>query len=206
MKNGKIFSFFLAVLLLTGLLTTGCVQKNTYAPPPEQPPETVDEASPETGTAAALGTLKDFSAVTLEGEAFTVDNIAAKDVTVINFWALSCPPCIRELPDIADFSKALPDNVQVVTVCLDGAWDEEATRTVLSGAGFDGVTLLSGDGDFLALCSSLMYTPTTVFVDSEGTLLGDAIIGAQEDLSGTFLRGINTALAESGKAEISLAE
>lgn len=51
-----------------------------------------------------------------------------------------------------------------------------------------------------------MYTPTTVFVDSEGTLLGDAIIGAQEDLSGTFLRGINTALAESGKAEISLAE
>ena len=96
--------------------------------------------------------------------------------------------------------------MQVVTVCLDGAWDEEATRTVLSGAGFDGVTLLSGDGDFLALCSSLMYTPTTVFVDSEGTLLGDAIIGAQEDLSGTFLRGINTALAESGKAEISLAE
>ena len=89
---------------------------------------------------------------------------------------------------------------------MDGAWDEEATRTVLSGAGFDGVTLLSGDGDFLALCSSLMYTPTTVFVDSEGTLLGDAIIGAQEDLSGTFLRGINTALAESGQAEISLAE
>ena len=36
--------------------------------------------------------LKDFSAVTLEGEAFTVDDIAAKDVTVINFWALSCPP------------------------------------------------------------------------------------------------------------------
>ena len=38
MKNGKIFSFFLAVLLLMGLLTTGCVQKSTYAPPPEQPP------------------------------------------------------------------------------------------------------------------------------------------------------------------------
>ena len=206
MKNGKIFSFFLVVLLLMGLLTTGCVKKNAYTPPPEQPPETADEAGTEPGTAAALGSLRDFSAVTLDGEDFTVDDIAAKDVTVINFWALSCPPCIRELPDIAAFAKALPDNVQVVTVCLDGAWDEEAAKTVLSGAGFEGVTLLSGDGDFLSLCSSLMYTPTTVFVDSEGNLLGDAIIGAQEDLSGTFLSGVNAALSESGKAEISLAE
>ena len=206
MKNVKIFSFFLAVLLLTGLLTTGCVQKNTYAPPPEQPPETANEDSPETGTAAALGTLKDFSAVTLEGEDFTAEDIAAKDVTVINFWALSCPPCIRELPDIADFSKALPDNVQVVTVCLDGSGNEEMVSSILDEAGFSGVTLVAGDGDLAALAGNLMYTPTTLVADSAGTLMGDPIIGGQKDLPGTFLAAVNNALQAGGKAEVSLEE
>ena len=37
----------------------------------------------------------------------------AKDVTVINFWALSCGPCIVEMPDLAEFAGALPDNVQL---------------------------------------------------------------------------------------------
>ena len=74
----------------------------------------------------------------------------------------------------------------------------------MSEAGYEGVTLLSGDGDFKDICDNIQYTPTTVVVDAEGNLVADAIIGGQEDLSGTFLTAVNAALKANGQAEISL--
>ena len=106
-----------------------------------------------------------FTAETLDGGTYTQDDLAAKDVTVMNFWSLTCGPCIQEMPELAAFAKALPDNVQVVTVCLDGLSDKASAGSILQEAGFEGVTLLSADGDLLALCSEIMYTPTTVFID-----------------------------------------
>jgi hypothetical protein len=41
-------------------------------------------------------------------------------------------------------------------------------------------------------------------VDAEGNLVGNAIIGGQEDLSSAFLTAINAALKASGKAETHL--
>ena len=69
-----------------------------------------------------------FTADTLDGGTFTQDDIAAKDATVINFWALSCPPCIAELPDLAAYAKTLPENVQFITVCLDAGIDMDAVK------------------------------------------------------------------------------
>lgn len=101
---------------------------------------------------------------------------AARDVTVLNFWALTCPPCIAEMPEIAAFEKALPDNVAMVTVCLDGYGNEDSLSEVGEQASFECVTLISGDGGLLDLAGNLMYTPTTVLADSGGTLVGKAII------------------------------
>ncbi len=194
--------------LLAGCGQTGSIDKEG---PEEGSPNSVqDDASNDGGTgedsAAALGSLASFTATTVDGETFTQDDIAEKDVTVVNFWSLTCGPCIAEMPDLAAFAEALPDNVQVVTVCLDGSLDLERTRNVLSEAGFPGVTLVAGDGDLQALCGSLLYTPTTVFADSEGTLVGEPIIGGQRDLSGTFLEAVNQVLAEGGKDAVSLAD
>ena len=192
MKIRKRFALFLCAALAAGLLAAGCS---------EEPPESGAE-----GEETALGSLRSFSAGTLDGGTFTQDDIAAKDVTVLNFWALSCGPCIVEMPDLAEFARSLPDNVQLVTVCLDAGGNEDAAREVLTKAGFEGVTLISGSGDLLDLSRNLMYTPTTVFADSEGNLVGDAVTGRQEDLSGTLLAAVNAVLEAGGKAAISLAE
>lgn len=200
----KTISVLLSAALALSLLA-GCGGKA-----PSQ--QTADSAQPadhapsEQGTAAALGSLNSFSAGTLDGGTFTHEDVQAKDVTVINFWSLTCSPCIAELPDLAAFAKALPENVQLVTVCLDGSGNEDAAQEILQTAGFEGVTLISGDGDLAALCGNLMYTPTTVFADAEGNLVGDAVIGGQEDLSETFLAAVNAVLNAGGKAEISLEE
>lgn len=149
-----------------------------------------------------LSLLKSFEADCLDGSTFTQENLAEKDVTVINFWALTCGPCIREMPEIAEFEKSLPDNVQLITVCLDGAGATDIVKDVLEEAGYEGITLLDGDGDFIMTCRAIMYTPTTVLVDSEGTMLGGAIIGGRDNLAEVYLEAINSALKDMGKEEI----
>ena len=200
----KMISMMLVFLMALGLLA-GCGGKKADDSAPDVSQE-ADGAEADQGTASALGCLKSFSAGTLDGGTFTQEDIQAKDVTVINFWALTCGPCIVEMPSLAAFGKALPENVQLITVCLDGAGNEESAQSVLQDAGFEGVTLISGDGDLLDLSGNLMYTPTTVFVDAEGNLVGDAVIGVQKDMEAVFLAAVNQELAAGGKDEISLAE
>ena len=210
MKHKKSAAMLLCAAAAAGLLTAGCAKEPSQTPDISPAASSVVSSSaPDTpdsseNLASQLGSLESFSAVTLEGESFTQDDIAAKDATVINFWALTCRPCIAEMPDLAAYAKALPDNVQLITVCLDGSGNEDITKEVLQNAGFDGVTLISGSGDLVDLCSNLMYTPTTLFADSDGQLAGDPITGMQADLPGVYTAAVNQALAAGGKAEISV--
>ncbi len=236
MKNRNRIIRFLSVVMLTAALTAGCAEQEPtqggkdalqtddaggvdttklQGSPDGGGPDGLSNAGENNtdsendvmnGTASKLGSLVEFSAETLDGAVFTQEDIQNKDVTVINFWALTCGPCIAEMPDLAAFEKSLPDNVQVVTVCFDGAWSKEETQELLEECGFEGVTLIAFEGDLYDLCRNIQYTPTTVVVDSEGNLIGDSIIGRQADLSGTYLEAVNTVLRAGGKDEISLEE
>lgn len=206
MKNRKYFAVFFSIALMFSMLATGCSKSADGAGTSNPPVQSESSGEAPTGTASELGSMKSFSAATLDGGKFTQEDIAKKDITIINFWSMICGPCIEEMPEIASFAKALPDNVQMVTVCLDGTGIEEDVKKVLNEAGYEGITLLCGDGDYRTVWDNIQYTPTTVLVDSQGNLVGDAIIGGQEDLSGTFLAAVNAALKAGGKAEIGLEE
>lgn len=99
---------------------------------------------------------------------------------VLNFWTTTCGPCISEMPDLAEFEQALPDNVRFATICLDAQGNEDAVRTILNEAGYEGLTLTSGDGDYASVCGKVQATPTTVLVLPDGTFVGDIVLGTQE--------------------------
>lgn len=152
--------------------------------------------------------LKKFTATTLNGEDFTQDNLSGKDITIINFWSTTCGPCIAEMPDLAEYQKNLPENIQLITVCLDGEYNNniENAKSIMEISDFDGTTLINGEGDYQTLCSQIQYTPTTIFVDSKGIQLGKPMIGKQDNLAKSYTSTINTFLRDMGKAEISYAE
>lgn len=178
MKKKRLLALLLLAALALGALVSGC--------------------------SSSKRELHTFTATTLDGGTFTQEDIAAKDVTVINFWGTFCSPCVAEMPDLAAFAKALPDNVQLITVCIDALDDPDGAKALLAQAGYEGVTLVSGDGDFQKVFDDVQAFPTTIFVDSKGNPVGKEILGGQEDLSGTFLAAVNAALKAGGKAEIRL--
>ena len=143
---------------------------------------------------------------TLDGGTFTQEEIKAKDLTIINFWGMFCNPCRAEMPDLAAYAKALPDNVQLITICVDGIGNEESAREILRSAGFEGITLLDGDEAFRAFAGAVQAVPTTVFLNSRGEQVEqNTILGAQADLAASFTAGVNRVLRADGKAEIQLA-
>ncbi len=194
MKHKKKIAFLLCAVLIAGIFVTGCSGEDSS--------QTGGGQQAQGAGQAGKGNLGEFSARTLDGQIFTQEDFAKKDVTLINFWALTCGPCIVEMPDIAAFAKSLPDHVQIITVCLDGGMDAESAKAVLKDAGYEGVTLVSGDQGFQNICGQIQYTPTTITVDKEGNLVGEEIIGRQEDLARTYTDAINQGLRSMGKAEL----
>lgn len=161
--------------------------------------------STETDQSAAGGTLTEFAAKTLDGKDYTAEDLAKADVTMINAWATFCGPCIQEMPEIASLEKRLPDNVSLITCCVDYAEETDADcRSILKDAGYEGTTLVSFEGDLEKVLGSTAYVPTTFFFDSEGNQVGEAVIGAPGDPEKDYLKGINDALAASGKDAVQL--
>lgn len=215
MKNKAALALIFGAALMLGMSAAGCGKGKT---PSENPEAGQEKNSAQAGSEnqedrtegqinrpveqenqPGLGT---FEAKTLDGETFTQEDIAKKDATLINFWTTYCGPCIEEMPKIAEFAKTLPDNVQIITVCLDTGTEADSAKEILEKAGFSGATLVSGDGGLAEVVGGIMYTPTTIVVDQEGNVVGDAIIGGQKNLEETFTASINEALKAAGKTEI----
>ena len=141
-----------------------------------------------------------FDASLLDGSAVSAEELFdGKDVTVINCWATWCPPCLDEMDELAAFAKTLPDNVQLITYCVDGTQHKDECASILEEAGFEGKTMISANGDFATLIEQMQYVPTTIFVDSVGRQLCDSLIGSPSDLASAYTERINNALKSSGK-------
>ena len=148
--------------------------------------------------------LVSFTAKTLDGSPFSPEDLASKDITVINVWATWCAPCLNELPDLAAFSRMLPDNIGFITICADGTDDRDNTRSILAKAGYEGETIVTGTGSIGNLLASCMYVPTTVFVDKDGTVRNSTVGSPRSNLAGYYLGYLNDALTAAGCDPIDL--
>jgi thiol-disulfide isomerase/thioredoxin len=126
-----------------------------------------------------------FTAKDLNGDTVTDSIFAEKDLTVVNVWGTFCGPCIDEMPDLGDWARSLPDNVQIVglIIDIDGDSDKEhldlaETITTKAKAEF---TQIIGNPDFENLFSGIIGVPTTMFVDKDGNIVGEPIVGADVD-------------------------
>lgn len=198
MKKRNLASLLLGAVLICSLCMNGCGNHKTVSQ------SVLESAGATESPGTSFGNLNQFTADTLDQGTFTQENLSEKDVTVINFWSTLCGPCVKELPDIAAFAKTLPDNVQVLTACFDGEGAQEEVKAILKKAGFEGITLLGGEGDYKKLSTAVQYTPTTVFLDKDGNMAGSALIGGQENLAQSYGDAVNSILKSQGRVSVQL--
>ena len=127
-----------------------------------------------------IGRQVSFTATDTEGNPVTSEELFSKyKVTMINIWASWCGPCIRELPELEAISSRLAEkNCGVIGLLYDGN-EASALATgkgIMAEAGVTYPVILPPEN--VDELFPLEAFPTTYFVDSEGTILSEPVIGA----------------------------
>lgn len=158
--------------------------KATAEAPTTPAPETSESRSREAETTAVPTEPKpavtSFECRDLEEQTLYLGQVFADHkLTVINFWASWCPPCVGELPELEKlYQKYADQGVAFVGVLLDGG--EKAGlrdgKDLLNKAGVTYLNVIATPA--LQNMTSLMYIPTTIFVNEKGEQIGSPVVGA----------------------------
>ncbi len=125
-----------------------------------------------------------FSTVDIDGNAVDSNIFAEGKLTLVNVWATFCSPCIREIPDLAKLDQEI-EGFQVLGVLGDaGTKDAQDPNNVAlgkeiaekSGAAYKSV--LPDDTINTMLMNYITAFPTSFFVDQQGQIVGQAIVGS----------------------------
>ena len=122
----------------------------------------------------------DFTMLDLNGTAVTQDIFKEHDLTVVNIWGTFCPPCIEEMPDLGKLHRTLESdyNATLVGIVVDVRDQEtlDLANQILKGSEAAHLNLLIGE-DVSEFLSRYEYVPTTLFIDANGQLVGEPVVG-----------------------------
>ncbi len=118
-----------------------------------------------------------FSTLDLDGNQVDSNMFGQADLTVINVWGTFCGPCISELPELGAWARELPENVQLIGLLCDVSLGEQEGIRTAQKLVADYTNLLLSE-DLEKAIAGVRAVPTTFFVDRDGKLVGDPVIGA----------------------------
>lgn len=124
-----------------------------------------------------------FTATDLDGNEVTETVLSEKKLTMVNYWATFCGPCLREMPDLGELNEEYADKgFQIIGIVTDVAGDKnlDTAIEVVAETGASYLHLPLSQELFNGPVSSVMAVPTTVFVDAQGKQVGEIVMRAKE--------------------------
>ncbi len=116
-----------------------------------------------------------FTTQDAEGKTWTDACFHDAKLTMINFWAYWCGPCISEMPDLQKLQDEYADEGLQILGISERSFEEDNVA-VMEEMGITYPCLrYTSDFDYYL---STGYIPTTVFVDSNGRVVGEVQIGS----------------------------
>lgn len=191
-RKKKWMTLMTVVLTGTMLMAGGCgtagdnktneagVTSDASAQTAEDTAQKEDAAESDSVQAAAGEDIfKNMKTTDLNGEEVDAGVFAENKLTVVNVWGTWCTPCVDEIPELEEVSKAYEGKGVAIKGLLyemeAGISDETraAAEDILAKAGANYQQLVASEEMHeSALLQNLQAFPTTYFVDSEGNIIG----------------------------------
>lgn len=126
--------------------------------------------------------MPDFRSEDLSGNLVTNEIFTEAELTVVNVWGTFCVPCIEEMPELAEWSDEMPEGVQLIGIVgdIEGKEDTEhleLAKEIAERADVEFVNIIVND-DLTEWMKGVIGYPTTFFVDQEGNIVGEPVVGA----------------------------
>lgn len=121
---------------------------------------------------------KGFSAMDLNGNKFDDSIFSKYDITMVNIWATWCGPCINEMPALAKVYDNLPSNANMISIVSDGVEEADTAKEILDDSKAKFRSFVPSEFIAKNVMPNITAFPTTVFVDKNGKVIGQAQLGA----------------------------
>lgn len=157
--------------------------KNEASSTSEKDESKNDSTTQSTTSKEERAAFQSFDAEDIFGAKVSSKVFEENKLTVVNLFTTWCAPCISELPELAKLDKELEDIGFIGIVLNINEGDgivESALRTakdLCSDSGAEYPYLIP-DESLVEFCRSIYSVPTTYFVDSNGKIVGDPVVGS----------------------------
>ncbi len=120
----------------------------------------------ELGLISVELTAPDFTLPTMTGTEITLSELQGMPV-LLNFWHKGCPPCLGELHYFDAVAKQYHNRITIVAIDI-----QDSLPQIKQFFGDSEISFIVALGNDTQVASdyAIRYTPTTFFIDSEGTI------------------------------------
>lgn len=124
---------------------------------------------------------KDFSMNDMKGNKVRLMSVVAENkITILDFWASWCMPCMREMPNLVGlYDKYKDEGLQIIGVSLDNEQRSWQNAVETMGMKWVQVSDLKGWENAAAQLYQVEAIPHTVILDSEGHIMAEGLRGQQ---------------------------
>ena len=176
----KKVSVMIGLVMIFTLLLSAC----TTAPAAAETtavPSTVETTPVPAESTAELS----FSVDTLTGDTIDETIITGHKLSMVNYWATWCGPCVSEIPDLVKISEEYADKDFALIGVLTGDNDIDGAKEFIADQNVSYPVVLP-QAFFSDHAGDIYAIPTTMFFDSEGNQVGDTVVGSKsyEDWAG----------------------
>jgi len=121
-----------------------------------------------------------FSVEDIYGRRVTEKSLGEKEIFFVHYLATWCPPCVREIPDLATIAKKYGDRVGFIGLLDDYDTNKAAAIRLVENAGIPFIMVDADHNDFRNLLRMVQsgYVPTTILIGRDGKIIGNQIVGA----------------------------
>jgi thiol-disulfide isomerase/thioredoxin len=151
-----------------------------------------DQQANEAAQALVGKPAADFKLDLLGGGQAKLADHKGKDVVIIDFWATWCPPCVAELPQIAEVAKARADK-GVVFYAVNEEEDAPDVKRFLEEKKLTGLKVALDKEGEVAKAYMVDPLPQTVIIGRDG-MVKTVLIGIKSKEE--FAKSVDAAIAQ----------